>query len=861
MLSVEIIKPPNSASWLDHEGNSIDKLIFTKEYLPSYYHGIYPLESYGSLYRNIDDFRESPFQSRTDWEISVPSVYSTSDGSFSTVDLLYHLEGVNAAHGIDFDLIGCEAVLYDDFEIVYSGVVESVSVSGRLSRLRISDWLGAPKIGTFSFPIGLGTANILPWPVKITNTLGGADIEISDVSLKAPPTFYIKSGSGEYLRVSAFINFYGRLSDSEEETPSYFGPGFMKLSLYQLGETVNPIPQSIPNTPMPYDRNDLFLEFYRNDMPEVLRPDLTADKPDYFLLSYNNAVMGTFEVWTRRSYGGDGYDNDDSYLPVGRPPLEDRTQLPDVKYYFIRRQSSSDIWVRTAVKVCAESMVMNAGGLYSQPPFQSGNPSQLVLSSQNENASGCLRVLDHPTIRAFYAQRKFNSKEMDIHGSTFTFQINLSSPGISGDAKLSSASQKVYLALNYNGVKDKIEYTASFRIGSDSTPINLPSSMDGTIKEYKPYLNGKQLSDVLTLTFTFEISAVKNAKITSEDCLAVRNISVLYARAEYAVNVKVDEGKLYARGELADSFSPDSIVQGENTSVKAAAGNLLNLAKTSGAVAGDSNALPYGTVVKGEASALRDRLRSLAAESATLLRLDRAERKIIAKDISLQSEPDSYPIPLSALVHEGIYSFSMETPDRSDLLSGIAINWGKDTESGKYAHTYSVSASGYIAKDGKRSGASFIEPDKWAKVFSRMSQNVNKGIGIIKTIDSEWIASWDAAENMAYNLLRWNSAPMRKAQVRCIFTELGKIKDKDGKPVDIGTFVSLPLPGYHPKFLETAWIVTGRHDDLDSMVTTLELLEARDLPASPPGLFLLLEDGGNMLLENNDKIKLEDVYG
>jgi len=55
-------------------------------------------------------------------------------------------------------------------------------------------------------------------------------------------------------------------------------------------------------------------------------------------------------------------------------------------------------------------------------------------------------------------------------------------------------------------------------------------------------------------------------------------------------------------------------------------------------------------------------------------------------------------------------------------------------------------------------------------------------------------------------------------------------------------------------------VVTGRHDDLDKMVATLELLEASGLPAAPHDRFLLLEDGRNMLFENNAKIKLEDVY-
>jgi len=167
MFRVEIYAPP-AVGWIDHNGTDINRLVFSKKYQSNYIPGHYPLESLGELYRNIDDFRESPFQSRTDWEIRIPSVYSSADGIFSTVDLLYFLESKNDDAGIEFDLTGCEAVLLDDDDNpFYIGRVESFTSGGATSSLRISDWLGAPKIGQSLFPVNLGDASdFYRWPVQ-----------------------------------------------------------------------------------------------------------------------------------------------------------------------------------------------------------------------------------------------------------------------------------------------------------------------------------------------------------------------------------------------------------------------------------------------------------------------------------------------------------------------------------------------------------------------------------------------------------------------------------------------------------------------------------------------------------------------
>jgi len=857
MFKVEILQQKDSTvsstePWRDHNNNAIDKLVFSKEHHPNYTPGHYPLESLGSLYRNIDDFRTSPFQSRTDWDISVPSVYVSPDGSFKTVDLLYFLESKNEDN---FDLIGCEAILYDAAEIIYRGLVESVSSNGQTSTLRISDWLGNPKIGQSKFPVAIGSAELLYWPVIMTRpNYGIIKFEISARPLSKEPTLYIKTGTEKNPIIAFEFSGENNLALPKIIYSEYYETGTIKLETaflingYKLEEDVG-----AGNIKLPRKHNS---EYTRH----ILRSEDTS-KPDYYILGQDDE-MEIVEAWSSSLWvDGLGNNGDDLVYPIGR--ANDRH--PHKKGTdFIKIDDSLELLARIKVRPYAEFMVMdNWSNKDTDGPFQIGNPSALARHSKNniyKDGDGfpfSLTASPYPRIRAFYVD------EMNtIHSNEFKFKINFACPDVPASSELSSFGYRtIYLALYYGGVQNangqQVKYTASFEV--NNRQYNLPAEANGTVVAYDVTNNWDRhpkLSDMLEIEFTFNIEVDyvgyhQQAEFTREELEAIKDIRVLYARAEFDVLIPVSETNLYVSGEFEEPGNESGGNIEEGTSVIPAIYSLLSMAGVLGdsKVIGQPNSLSYGAIINREAFALRDRMRSLAAESATLIKLNPENKDIVVDNIALQDIPERIPIPMRAFLHEGIYSFKMESPDRSDIISGITINWGKDIE-GQYAHTLSITNTGGILADGVKRDT-FISLEFWNKVFFRMRQNASFGVN--KIIDSEWIASWEAAENMAYNLLRWNSAPLRKAQARCIFTEL--------KAIDIGTFVQFDLPGYPEKFSNTSWIITGRHDDLDSMVTTLELLEVRDLPAIMPNRYLLLEDGSNVLLEDNKKIKLEDLHG
>jgi len=766
MLRVEIL-PAQNSKWCDHLRNEIDRLVFTKEYQSNYTPGHYPLESLGSLYRNIDNFRESPFQSRTDWEITFPSIYSSTDGSFRTVDLLYWLESVNEEDGRQFDLIGCEATLFDGSKAIYRGRVESISSGGQTSSLRISDWLGTPKIGQSLFPVSVGAADeVSRWPVVLTREQGILHLAISSRPLKSKPTFWLKISQQKYLK----INKFHTPTDEGSLMIKYLGNGYQNADITweEKGEAVYELKEDL-------GIENLIINDANADN-KLRPPPYFRDKPDYYTLGEDDD-MEIVEAWSNRVWAGDGIGYEFKGYPVGRP-LSPKRHAHKKGTPLRKMPDAFELMGYVRAIATPESMVLDTNGDDPVPPFQKGNPQYLYWQSQKEHETGhkiSFSKNAYPQIRAFDMLGSF------LRGPEFTVTINLSCPDAPVGAQVASNGiNALYYALCYKGYSDNVTYKASLKIGD--VRMSLPAEMDGTVAGKVLQLKeNMDLSTALKVEFTFKVVSNMGQNTPDAYAKAVEDIHILYVQARYALVSKIDENNLYASGTFENSSEPEEGSDEGTSSIKSSIASLLQMAGASCPVEGDTNALSYGAVINREAFALRDKLRSLAAESATLVRFSPDKKEIIATDISLRKNPDAIFIPMDAFLHEGIYSFKMESPDRGDLLSGITINWGKDFETKKYEHIFSITLENGITFDGEKPDELYINEDMWAKAFERI--RANAGIGAIKVVDSEWIADWKAAENMAYNLLRWNSAPMRKAQARCIFTELKAISIKEKTPI------------------------------------------------------------------------------
>jgi hypothetical protein len=275
MLRVEIRPPENSNGWVDHAGTPINRLVFSKEYFPDYVAGHYPIESFGSLYRNIDNFRESPLQCQTDWEIKIPSIYSSSDGKVSTVDLLYWLCCANEDAKRDFDLIGCPAVLYDDDVPLYRGVVESFAGNA----IRISDWLGNPKSAALSMPVALGVDEASRWQVQVSRDGVLTTLQISPVALGEEPKFYLRTDAGDL----EILGFYPNMIKPEYKPKQLtYSSGWQTATFAALGEEVHNLlfsdilTQSKPTSGIFLENEDRILR--------ALRPDYKKETPDYYTI-------------------------------------------------------------------------------------------------------------------------------------------------------------------------------------------------------------------------------------------------------------------------------------------------------------------------------------------------------------------------------------------------------------------------------------------------------------------------------------------------------------------------------------------------------------------------------------------------
>jgi len=859
MLYVEI-HCPNASGWLDHRLNRIDMLVFSKKHYDSYEPGHYPLQSFGELYRNIDGIPDSPLQSLTDWSISISSVYSHKDRTFQTLDLIYHLEALNEAEGIEFNLIGCNAFLLDDEgskKIIFEGVVDKVSNSGATTSIAISERLHNPVIEKRAFPLILGESRVAQFiPVEIAKNAQGMDeILLGDNAVGSQLYIYLEK-TGEYAEVE-FLDDKG--------TPNTAVAGG-KIIFVDTDPSEHKIPLDV-------DYGSLELPL---PLVSELRPDSADPKPVDWLLgisgneemvqAWNNSVS---EQSVKYNDGNEPKIND--FIRLGRscePKLRKSHKAGDPlkklsygKKIRLRLEEAPVSIAETGSELVKDGKVDFEGYpvVYPYPsyPFRGttigrggallrGEPSYfLKLSAEGAGSEVAASNYDYPHLT--YAPKMGG---FGISFSRFSLILPDSIPN-AGDAITRSMKFNIYY-------RDKNRYCKEtwFSVGKENGYSVLASE-----KFSQDYLETSSVSDFSKDIVLFD-SAQAPAKYSDTQTVhlnvligyhegALRDEFHLYAvRAKREVEIPYTDGiKLYVRARNAPGASSGSYT------IKPAVESLL---KAAGArdiiVYDDTGCKTYYGMVLSEAANFRDKLRSLASASATLVRSKTSSFGHIMRLCSLAIESKieaECTIPLGAiLLKNNMADFQMQTPERMDLCTGIEIAWGKNLATGKYDRKTIATSSG-ICHDDEMRNLSAAERLKWDGIFEQLEKNELLYGQSIKAVENEWIRGTDGAERMALYFLYWLCKPLRKA-------ELGCISERLPTKIDLGVLVQLDLlPGFHEKLGKTAWLVTEIKDDLDSGATKLSLLEAWGVPVVPQDLYLLAEDGQKILTEDSEGIKLE----
>jgi len=770
--------------------------------------------------------------------IAMNATAASGASSFSTLNLLYFLECQSEA-----GFVGSRAILFNGSACVYIGMVESISFGHETTALRISDLFGNPKIPAGDFPAIFGRLGQSKLPVEVTKTFASIELKMHSMPLDEAPAFYLKTDAGEFIELRK-IDIKSRIEGAGVSIGIEYEAGFTRGAIkFQQKNVVALTRDAPPNTEIALSlANDTAI-------PNKLRGEhLNEDTPDYYGIGAGDDFE-KLEVWSNAPWAS-WNEGAPGFFIVGRDVHSKRRHHKQGDFIF--KMTERELWGRIEINIYAESITFaNVTGNFIKPPFQTGNPSQLYLNSRENKYD----FEDCPRIRLYNKNLILNKNTVQgnlYYSCTVNVKVKLSSPEIFSESSRVYWGGRLIVGFKCKS-SDVFKYTLNVYRKNSQTAL---AGYQGETEYVKIFPVGNvPLSDIRDLTFQFVLTYTGNRnQIDTYD--SDQDIVISHVRLTGPMTVLLDGKKLYASGQMASAdYSPQS------ATVIPILQTLLGASCVDNGAEAEDSELEYGNITK-EGFSVRDKLRSLAAESAMLVKISDMGRQMKTVDISLHKDPDICPIPLDAFALDGNrYAFKMESPERSELLSGLDLRWGKDIETGKFEHTLSISKKGNLRDGNEYEGAGKIPKDKWDIVFNAMSQN--DGMGEHKTIDAEWIISWEAAERMAYNILRWNTAPMLKAEAACIFPELELAEEKWGKGViDIGTFVRFsPLPGYHDKLAETAWVITGRHDDFDSMVTKLELLEASGLPAVPPSRCLLLEDGRNIFLENKEKIKMEGFYG
>jgi hypothetical protein len=328
-----------------------------------------------------------------------------------------------------------------------------------------------------------------------------------------------------------------------------------------------------------------------------------------------------------------------------------------------------------------------------------------------------------------------------------------------------------------------------------------------------------------------------------------------------------DDIKLYAKGKIATSHESSG---DDGNFVVPALRSLISAAKIEGCeveLDGEVPNIVVNDMLTNESADFRAKLKTLAIASSTFIRFGGMNNGFVVSSLERTGNTDIFQIPTDCLtLQNNIYSFSMQTPMKDQVYSGLEISWGKNIATGKYEHVLLVDEFGDVWHDGerKRDANNYYQPkgnsETWSAIFERLGYNVGHGINNLKSIENEWIRDWEGAERAAQTYLSWCCAPLRKAQIKCVKPLMDEEAKKKGKEVNIGKFVSLDLPGYPEKMAKTTWIVTSMTEDLDSFVTTIGLLEAWNIEAPTEKYLLKEEDGDYINTEEEHHIKLEDRW-
>jgi len=842
MRSVAILKP-ESVRWFDHFGNAIDQLVLLQEYEQNYIPGHYPVQSFGTLERTISDIPERPIQSLTNWNVSVNSVYSSKDEDFSTIDLFYFLEAKNEELGGEFNPVGCAAHLFDDGAIVFSGVVNSVENSNGTTSINISERIGSPSIAQSSnlTAIGNTTGGALYWPVEITkDDLGTERIIVSKTPLQRFDGLFIYDEENNRYIECESENY----QLSSQKTMIFFG-----------------YDEIVARTTDRIGTDDFFMP--QGDMHK-LREDSTAVDPENYAVGIGLSEE-IVQAWNnQKAFLSDeakaSWNYDWTVLDRGQDYRNFRIHEQGAPFRRVDLEKSGYFYITlidepisvTETGDVGKNQSINGAGPFPRDiehPLIFGSPSSFIQNSKTGDVAlpGVTAKLPPITIEKLmiwglagitqithYARFSFKFPKMDLPSSATVANYMLQVAFTSND------STEIHYQIGDRDHFERLNWSTLNGSTCESFDNKHYPMLPEGLNDDLPSYSDTEIAHIhIRLHYGFAIVGVPTM---------APSVTLQALRIRRKIKIPFNKAKLFAKGQPFATTNADDghnfIIPAINSLLAAA-----NVRDYTAAADGELPNIEYCALIKNETAGFRDKLGDLAAASSTLIRFSPVSDTFLVKS-TRKEDATVVHIPRRAILEENnIFNFKTQTPKRTDVYTGIEIAWGKNIATGKYENKISVDWHG-VCHNGILS-----EPIdsgfEWEGLKAQLVKSHNEGKANTKIIENEWIRNKEGAENMAYNYLRWTCVPLRKAEVRCIKPWLPA-------EIDLGSFVSLDLPGYPPKLAGTAWIVKGITDNLDDCTTSIELLEAWDIPVVPLERFLAAENWDYIATEQEEnKIQLE----
>lgn len=842
----------SSDSWIDHNGDPIDRIAFSKIPKGSSPEPIYDVvKTFGELDQRLGDLPTSPIQQLSTLSISLHSIWSSANGDVSTPNWYTYLQDVNAAAGKSFELHGrplkvwlsnsvVPGVLpnssnarcrYDGTNLGYAtpaedaspiaqeamlfwlGTVDEIQETAQSITLAVTEQQMHTDIGTPVTSLIDGKSTMLPMPfgdctlAPSPTVLVGADLLACRAAFSDSPCISFDSLAiwsdelGQYITVDA-----PSATANSDITAAQFVASNAAGTLEKARSATAPWDPTTAEIASLYDPSASAQALY------AIESETNAD-PEYVGLHTNLGPIH-FSGLDVRNHA----TPQPSVSSRGWGETPKKAAIQGASYY--SADTGGQKTVRATVRVYPTEICEVGAAVASVPADRemlgaSGDPWLFIKNSKAgapSTADGSLAYLK--------TQITHEITTMTLPHARWI--IKFPSLGLDGAQLVSVFVRSSYKAsatrCSYTDPADGVQkFCLTFTIGEKVQQIYMgssyfahsndynPAEMDGIPRAhggygFNPAYDGVELADCQQLTYDLLMPC--GAPESENDKYPYFILYGVYL--EITVDIPISKAKFFFRGKGRSLATAPAILS-----------NLLPVSAPGYEVdttASRADIALTGTL-SGASIPLRDSLREIAMASGNAVLFSPTTQKFVVRSLSAADLATSIAFTPDTICSESnMPALAFATPQRRYVHTSLTLRYGWHAGKNDYQYNLVANASGLTIN-----GAPIAAPSSaWAQCLAQLGINSQTNTNAL-TIETKWVHTDAAARSLALHILQWASYPRKRAQLRSFLPSL--------LGLSLASCATISSIGLSSRLSAIPWLISAITTDLDNLTAQVELQE------------------------------------